>query len=421
MRLLRKLRRIIRDERGNALAIGAAALPLLLGGAGMAVDTVQISLAKRQLQRSADSAAIAGAHAALQSFSASDAVNRDLAVNNDVPLDGAPVVQNAPTSGPYAGNPRAVRVQLTTQRSLSFLSVFTGGPTEITVSATAAGVVDGEFCMLALDDSATDPGVSLGGNTTVNIGCGISTNSRAPVAITAGGSSLITASPIMAVGGVPASSNFAPGTELVSYVAPQQDPFGALPLPAPSNCTGKLNVGPRQTRTISPGSDGTACYNGMDLKGNVSFAPGVYYINGSSLDFGSQANVSGTGVTFILTSTNATSDPSSIATMSSHGGATVNLSGPSSGPYEGVIFYQDPRAPLGQTQKFNGNSSSSLEGAFYFPRAHLEFSGTSGMQTRCMQLVARRLVFTGNSRIENSCPDEGGARAFQGTYVRLVS
>ena len=61
MGLLKRLKKLLPDERGNALALGAAALPLIIGGAGLALDTVQISLAKRQLQRAADSAALAGA------------------------------------------------------------------------------------------------------------------------------------------------------------------------------------------------------------------------------------------------------------------------------------------------------------------------------------------------------------------------
>ena len=52
-----------RDRRGNALVIAAAALPLVLGSAGLASDTIQWALWKRQLQRAADSAALAGVYA----------------------------------------------------------------------------------------------------------------------------------------------------------------------------------------------------------------------------------------------------------------------------------------------------------------------------------------------------------------------
>ncbi len=42
--------------------IAGAALPLVVGAAGLATDTIQWTLWKRQLQRAADSAAIAGVY-----------------------------------------------------------------------------------------------------------------------------------------------------------------------------------------------------------------------------------------------------------------------------------------------------------------------------------------------------------------------
>jgi hypothetical protein len=428
MGLFKQFKKLVGDERGNALAIGAAAMPLVIAGAGLALDTVQISLAKRQLQRSADSAAIAGAYAVTQGRTAQDGVTRDLELNNEVTLDGSAVVENAPVSGAYAGDSRAVRVRLSTRRQLSFLSFFGADEQEITVEATAASILEGEFCMLALEDG-TDTGVSLTGNSDVNIGCGISSNSRAAEAITARGSSSITASPIMAVGGVPASGNFASGTEVIPYASPQEDPYGDLPDPTlPSTCVNGPSVGPQDTLNLSSSTPGynastnSYCFNGgWDIKGTVTIPAGAtIYINGGELSFGSQAHVTGTSVAFILTSSNATSNPSSVATLGMNGGAYFNLGPQTSGTYANVLFYQDRRAPLGRTISFNGNSSSEVQGALYFPRTNLQFNGTTGMITRCIQLVARRLEFSGNGSVINQC-DEGTAnRGFQGQFVRLV-
>src|ERR1700760_671317 len=55
-------KRVLKDRRGNTLAIAAAALPMIIGCAGLATDTIQWTLWKRQLQRAADSAAIAGVY-----------------------------------------------------------------------------------------------------------------------------------------------------------------------------------------------------------------------------------------------------------------------------------------------------------------------------------------------------------------------
>ena len=61
--MISSLKRLWRDRRGNTLAIAGAALPLVLGSAGLASDTIQWTLWKRQLQRAADSAAMAGVYA----------------------------------------------------------------------------------------------------------------------------------------------------------------------------------------------------------------------------------------------------------------------------------------------------------------------------------------------------------------------
>jgi uncharacterized membrane protein len=60
--MLSFLKALQRNERGNVLILTAAALPLIVGSAGLATDTIQWALWKRQLQRAADSAAIAGTY-----------------------------------------------------------------------------------------------------------------------------------------------------------------------------------------------------------------------------------------------------------------------------------------------------------------------------------------------------------------------
>src|ERR1044072_5269401 len=60
--MIGSMKRLFKDRRGNALAIAGAALPLIVGAAGLATDTIEWTLWKRQLQRAADSAAIAGVY-----------------------------------------------------------------------------------------------------------------------------------------------------------------------------------------------------------------------------------------------------------------------------------------------------------------------------------------------------------------------
>jgi hypothetical protein len=414
MKAFRRLKDVVRDRKGNALIMVAATAPLLIAASALGLDTIQVTLAKRQLQRAADSAAMAGAFTVAQSQPPQAAVARDIEHNNVLVLNGNPVVENAPLTGPYAGNTRAVKVKLKAQRSVPFISFFTGAPMAIEVEATAALVLQGEMCVISLENTAIT-GVTFSGSSTVNLGCGVSSNSTSSQAIIAGGSSSVVASPIAAVGGVPASPSYVGQTLLLPNTSKQEDPFKNLPEPqVPASCSPEYGVQPNQTRTISPG-----CYQGMDIKGTLIMQPGVYIINGGALRFGAQANVTGEGVTFILTSSNAVSNPASIATLDMHGGAILNIKAPATGTYAGVLLYQDRRAPMTGVQ-INGNSSSSFQGAFYLPSQQVTFNGNTGMQTRCIQFVARRMVFSGNSNIQNQCPENEGAKAFDALQVRLV-
>lgn len=407
---------LIRDRSANVMFIAAMSLPVLIGAGGLATDTIQWTLWQKEMQRQADSAALAGAFAKAQGADPISNATTEINRYSLVALSAAPTIENAPTAGSYAGNGNAVRVVLQTSQKLPFSSLFLASAPTLRAEATAAVLNNGNYCVVAFENMPT-AGVIMQGNATVSMGCGIATNSTASNAVVAGGSSSIYATPVSAVGGLQSSGNYASGTVLLPHSISQQDPFAALPTPVvPPGCGNKLSIGPNETSpTVNPG-----CYRGMDLKGTVTFAPGVYIIDGNSLDIGSQAVISGTGVTFILTSNNATSNPSTIATLDMNGGANVQLTAPASGPYQGVLIYQDRRALDTGTNTINGNASSTLQGAIYMPSQAVSFSGNSGMNTQCIQIATRRVTFTGNNNIANNCPSGSGSSAFTGTRVLLV-
>jgi Flp pilus assembly protein TadG len=116
------MRKLWKDRRGNAIMIAGAALPLVVGAAGLATDTIQWTLWKRQLQRAADSAAFAGVYAEAQSGTVSTAVNADLSNNNKTKislLSGYPQI-TYPTSGSWTNG---VKVTLAIQKKLGFSSL----------------------------------------------------------------------------------------------------------------------------------------------------------------------------------------------------------------------------------------------------------------------------------------------------------
>jgi len=428
-----KLRSLLRSNHGNVMVLAAACMPLIVGAAAIGVDTIQLTLAKRELQRSADAAALAGAYAIVQSMPPAAAVDRDLALNNKITLSTTRTVENPTTWGtPVKTDSRAVRVVLTAQRSTPFWGLFNHSSTPVSVEAKAAYVYLGEFCMVSLT-SDSSVGVTFQGNTTMNLGCGVESNSKGSTAISAGGSASVTASPIAAVGGVPSSSSYASGTTLLPYSPPISDPFSYLPSPAtpPSDCV-KLNLNPQGNQTVTfptLGASRSYCVAGSNngnndakIQSNITFPDDVtVYIQGGTLDIG-PATVTGNHVSFVLTTPSNSS--SGVAAMSMNANAVLNLTAQTTGTYAGVLFYQDPRVTSGTTTTINGNSGATLKGAFYFPKGDLVFNGNSGMTINCLQLVALHLSFSGSSTITNTCPSTdptSGVHSFAGYFVKLVA
>ncbi|WP_439545475.1 pilus assembly protein TadG-related protein [Sandarakinorhabdus sp.] len=425
-RRLLRLDRLRLDRRGSIAAMTAMLIPLLIGAAGLASDTMQWTLVRRSLQRQADSAALSGAYALTQNRDVTSTVTADLAKNSNFPLASAPVIENAPTAGPFAGDPGAVRVRIVADARLPFTGAFLGRATAISVEATAGLQQDGEYCILALDES-NSLGITNSGNTTVDAACGMHSNSSGEPAINGQGSADIIASPVSAVGNVDNQSGaFRAGTVFQPYSVSQRDPFADLPDLSINGSPNNGDVRSNQTRTLTPGN-----YRGMNIQGNAVLQPGIYYIDGArngggnpnngGLSIGSQATVTGSGVTIILTSSNPAVG-GTFAGLRINGGATINLTAPTSGTYRGVLIYQDRRAPaMGDTLQINGNSASTLQGAIYAPRNEILMNGTTGMNTNCLQLIGYRLTFTGNSRITNVCPAMSNAGAFRGNIVRLLN
>jgi Flp pilus assembly protein TadG len=437
------IKKLWRDKRGNALIIVAAAMPLVLGSAGLASDTIQWSLWKRQLQRAADSGAIAGVYSIAElsgaRTSVTDAVNRDLTYNSHISYTTTKTV-GAPTSGSYSSDPYAVQVQLAVQQRLSFSGMFMNFTPTVSATAVATIVPSGHYCVVSLENTSAT-GITATGNADVDLGCGMITNSTSLTAAVATGSSDVNASPIAAVGGIPASTHWASGTVLQPFTMAQDDPFAAINAPSsgsfPSGNCPNTTINTNQSRTASnwanpgdykPMGTNMMCFGDLTLKGNVVLPPNsVIVIDGGSLSVGAQANVTCLGCTFVLTN-RSTSSTATIGTVDVNGGATLNLTAPGTAAtgdaltYKGIIMYQDRRAQDASNidNKINGNSSSTFQGAFYFPKQQVTYLGTAGMTTVCMQLVARRVYYSGNMNISNSCPTDSGASDFTGKKVRLV-
>jgi len=269
-------RLLVRDRRGSLATMTALLTPVLIGAAGLASDTVQWTLVRRSLQRQVDSAALAGAYALTQNRDVASTVTADLAKNSNFTLAAAPVIENGPSSGPFAGSSDAVRVRIEADARLPFTGVFLGRATTVSVEATAGLQQDGEYCLLALDESSS-LAITNSGNTTVDASCGMHANSAGEPAIAGQGSADIIASPVSAVGNIDENSGaFREGTVFQPYSVSQRDPFANLPDPNISNAPNNGDVRSNQTRILTPGN-----YRGMNIQGTAILLPGTYFIDGA--------------------------------------------------------------------------------------------------------------------------------------------
>jgi Flp pilus assembly protein TadG len=456
------IRKLLKNRRGSVLAIACAALPLIIGCAGLATDTIEWTLWKRQLQRAADSAAFAGAYdrasANGSQTNTPTAVCNDLTVNLHTWMN---LIGTSPCTGTrgsysdiqYPANTtyvsNQVQVTLRVQQALPFSSLFMSAAPTIEARATAGSVTfGGDPCMLALNTSGT--AINNSGNTTVSAPtCIFYSDSASANSAAAGGSSAITAKAVAGVGGIQSSNNWNVQSYL-PYSPSLPDPFAPpsstaiTPDPSDMHCAGHWTAAHGQNPatwsndSLSDGVDITTlrdsngnqanCFSSLSVGSNRTLSipasyTGPIYINGGNVDL--QGAFSCGACTIVLTNSSTASN-ATIGTFSSNAQATNNITAPTSGTYKGIAVYQDRRA-TGNIDKINGGTNNVVNGVVYFPNDTLWLNGTGNSVSLCAMYVAKNLVFNGNSSIaisaatDTACTGVGIPGGSGTTIVRLVA
>ncbi len=431
------LREIWEDKRGNSLIIAAAALPLLLGSAGLATDTIQWALWKRQLQRAADSAAIAGVYdrqgAEGSTSNTLAAVNHDITINEhtNIALEAGYPIVGFPADAGSSRN--QVNVQLAVKRPLSFSSMFMSSAPLIRATAQAATIGSaGEFCVLSLQNNSKT-GIQATGNATINMDCGMMTNSTATNAAAGQGSGQVIATTLAASGGIQQSSNWQVGS-YQPYSPPLEDPYENL---APDSDEFSQCATNPPALTINNNNDelevaGGACYSSLSVHSNRSLTlrDGTYVISGGGVNIQGTLNL--VNATLVLSNQDSSSG-APIGSLDMNASGQINATAPTSGKWSGIAIYQDRRAtdnsPTGNISsnspnKINGNSTNKIRGVVYFPSQQLTYEGTGTGSATCTQFVAKRIYWSGNSGLNNftaNCDMHGMSAITAPLKVRLVA
>ncbi|WP_027165799.1 pilus assembly protein TadG-related protein [Mesorhizobium sp. WSM3224] len=390
------MRRFCEGVGGNVATIFALTLPVVIGGAGLGVETSYWYYSSLKLQAIADAAAYAGA---LEKIAGSNTTAITAAATTSASSNGLGggiiVVNTPPTSGPNKAN-KAVEVILNQNLDRMFTSIFT--QTKVPERARAVALITdaSNACDIALSLTASQALLFSGSTNAKKIGCVDMANSNASDAIKIQGSAAVQTDCLITVGGVVLNN---PPTMVckapITHALPAADPYGSLPTPAATGGCKNIN-GNKTTQTIQAG---TYC-SGMNLNGNVALSSGTYVVQGNlKINAGAVITCAApcTGVTIFMAGSN---------TVSINGNATVNLSAPTSGTYSGVLFYGDRTGTAAQST-FNGTATSLLTGAIYFPRQQVNYLGNFSGKNGCTQVVADTIQWSGNSTINQDCSSLG--------------
>lgn len=407
----RALRRTTIEPVVNRAGIGALAggqvmilicvgIVALVGMIAIVADFSFMQHQRNKMQTAADSAAMA----ASEELSYGDFVKAgkaDASTNGYTDGTGGITVaiNNPPSTGPNSSNSAYVEAVVTGSEPTYFLRVL--GVNSMTVSARAVAYEgNGPSCIYVLNPSAS-AAFSASGTVNVQSGCGLMVNSSASNGLSANGNVTVKAPSIGVVGNYSTTggASFTP-TPKTGIIA-ATDPLSSIPAPTVGSCAHtnfKLTGTTGSVTAPYQLYSGTYC-GGITVNGNawLHFNSGTYILAGGGMSISSNTVMNGTGVTFYNTT-----GTGGYGGISINANSTVNLSAPTTGPLAGILFFQDRAIPsTGAASTLSGNSTSTFDGALYFPTTALTFNGNSSSNGYSI-VVANSLTLVGNSSLGNN-------------------
>lgn len=323
------------------------------------------------------------------------------------------LIANNTTPPNTTGLGTALWVKATVAQTVPHMFLFWAGFQSGSVATQAiAGISSsgGAGCVYVLDPDATKDALLITGAASLTgSSCGVYVNSTGAGAIDMQGSASITVtggpgvqirSPGTAIGNNPWSP-ISPNPTSVASVA---DPLSSLVAPSFDTTTCKhtnYSLASSSTDHIYP--DGVYC-GGITVGGSahLTIDPGIYILKGGGYNSGNSAVVNGTGVTFFLTGTGGTG-------MQLTGASVNNLTAPSSGAYQGILFWQDPAFGYTAANNYGNSAVLNATGTLYFPTTALNLSGAIAASK--MALAVKDLNISGSATFQQDV---------SGAYTGLV-
>lgn len=408
--------RFLKDKRGVTAVFFGLTLPVSVGFLALGSETALWFYKQRELQKIVDIAAYNGAVELSDSDNAmlaEETAEKDAIFHGFDASTGVLTINTPPASGAFQNN-NSVEVAITGTYPALFSALFREDPYVISVRAVASYQNDGTACILALHPDASRA-IEVAGSGDVDlIGCSVMANSIADDSFYQGGNGDIVTPCVRAVGGIVESGGLTLAgpdhcDEPWPYSPAADDPFESLPAPAiPAGCTALPTVPEANGYIDIPA--GRHC-GGFNLNGDYNFLPGTHVIDGGTFRLNASTSVTGTDVTFYLTND---------ADLTWNGTADIDLSAPTSGTYEGVLFFADRDPNDTNDLLFNGTAGSSLVGAIYAPGREVSMLGDFTGSNGCTQLVASTITLSGNNTFSANCAGAGIGNIATAGRTRLV-
>lgn len=408
--LWRRLAELRDSSRGNAMMMAALGMPVLIGATGYGVDTAQWYMWKRELQHSADQAALGGAWArsysttadyqtrALQEFNANQGVTRTFAT-----------VPNVSLTSYSGGTNNSVLVTATATRRLPFSGHLFGRSATIRVSAQAKFAAGGTYsaCLVSLKEDGT--AFTVGGNATVIANCGLGALSCDANAIIIDGSANVTTTSIVTCGTASVPANLQ--NKVTNGITSLEDAYADWDPPVPTSSTPNrtkvcVGNGQRAIASLQPGK----YTGGFTATCNTTFASGIYFFDGGEIDLTTNADVVGNNVLFVLMN-----------------GATIKLGGQGTGSLQlspmtqtqlealgydatqasrlaKMLIMQDESTTDPVSITMNGNANVTMSGILYLPKGNVTVNGNASSSSNlCFQISSYTLHVSGSAYLQTLC------------------
>ena len=379
------------DQHGGVAVIFALSSIVLIGLVGGGIDYARLSYRRSQLQNATDLGTLAGGNMLKLAQTSADTQSirgvAEQAIRDSAkPMNGTPFTVQVSISE----DGTSITAQSQEIVTLAFGKLF-GVPTAtINVRAQSRLVGKTRLCVLALDPSANGTLTAQDQSSLTASQCSVYSDSASASGVTLQNQASILATSICSAGGNAVSTSKPPQPGPKSGCPSLKDPLAVIAPPPSSGCT-YTNTVVTSSRTLSPG---TYC-NGLKITSGATatLAQGVYVIDTGPLTVDGNATLTGSYVGIYLKSQQTT--------LNLTAASTINLTAPKSGPMSGLLFYEDPTAPLLREHKISSNGAHQLLGTIYMPRGKLTVDSHTAVadQSAYTVIVARQLKVASSANL----------------------